>query len=136
MQDSPFREQKSVAPFSSTAVEKTGHESYSYRNNSDKSNNICEVNDEVRSERSGEGQQNPEREQVKSILETRNNQKLFTRIGPEAQLSHFAIEDMSLKRKLFEQLEKSDAAFNESIAKVNRIMEVIWTMMLQCVSEF
>ena len=39
-------------------------------------------------------------------------------MGPEAQMPHFAKEDMNLKRKLVEQLEKSDAAFNGNIAKL------------------
>ena len=46
---------------------------------------------------------------------------------------HFAKEDMNLERKLAEQLEKSDAAFNKNIAKVSRTMEVIGNVMQQCV---
>ena len=50
-------------------------------------------------------------------------------MGPEAQMLHFAKEDMNLKRKLFQQLEKSDAAFNENLANVSRTMEVIGNAM-------
>ena len=54
-------------------------------------------------------------------------------MGPEAHMLHFAKEDMNLKRKLVEQLEKSDAAFNEKIAIVSRAMEVLGNVTLQCV---
>ena len=44
---------------------------------------------------------------------------------------HFAKEDLILKKKLLEQLEKSDADFNESIAKVGRTMDSISNVVQQ-----
>ena len=132
-QDSSFQEQESVAPFSSTVIDETGFESHRYGNNSNENDNIDEANDEVNRERSGEGQQNSEREKVKSFLRNRKYQKLCTRMGAETQMLHFVKEDMNVKRKLGEQLGKSDAAFNKNIAKVSRTMEVIGNAMQQCV---
>ena len=51
-QDSPFQEQESVVPFSSTAIDESGSESYIYWNKSDKNDNTDEVNDKVSIERS------------------------------------------------------------------------------------
>ena len=51
----------------------------------------------------------------------------------ESQMLQFAKEDLNLKRKLLEQLEKSDADFNQNIAKVGRTMEIISNVMEQCV---
>ena len=42
-------------------------------------------------------------------------------MGPETQMLHFAKDDMNLKRKLVEQLKKSDTAFNEA----SRTMEAL-----------
>ena len=44
-------------------------------------------------------------------------------MGPEAQMLK---EEMNLNRKLVEQLEKSDVAFNENIAKVRQTYTIIF----------
>ena len=54
-------------------------------------------------------------------------------MGPEAPMLHFAKRDMNLKRKLVEQFEKYDVAFNENMAKISQTMEVIGNVMEQCV---
>ena len=43
----------------------------------------------------------------------------------------FAKENLNLKRKVLEQLEKSDVDFNQSIAKIGRNMETINNVMQQ-----
>ena len=53
-------------------------------------------------------------------------------MGPETQMLHFAKDDMNLKRKLVEQLKKSDTAFNEA----SRTMAVIGNVMQQYVGIF
>ena len=53
--------------------------------------------------------------------------------GVHTMMLHFAKEDLNLKRTLVEQLEKSDADFNENIAEVSQAMEVIGNVMQQCV---
>ena len=45
----------------------------------------------------------------------------------------FAKEDLNLKRKLLEQLEKSDTDFNQNIAKVGCTMDTISNVMQQYV---
>ena len=48
-------------------------------------------------------------------------------------MPQFAKGDLNLKRKLLEQLEKSDADFNQNIAKVGFTMDTISNIMQQCV---
>ena len=54
-------------------------------------------------------------------------------MGAESQMLQFAKEDLNLKRKLLEQLEKSDKDFNQNIAKVGCTMDTISNVMQQYV---
>ena len=89
-----------MTSLSSTAIDETGSESHRYGNNSDENDVMKWIVNEVNSERSGEGQQNLEREKVKSFFKNRKNQKLCTQMDPEAEMLHFAKEDMNLKKNL------------------------------------
>ena len=71
-------------------------------------------------------------EKVKTFLKNRRSKKLSKRMGAESQMVQFAKEDLNLKRRLLEQLEKSDADFNQNIAKVGRTMDTISNVMQQC----
>ena len=89
--------------------------------------------EEVNSNPVGQSQQYPGREKVKTFLKNRRSQKLSTCMGAESQMLQFAKEDLNLKRKLLEQLEKSDADFNQNIAKVGRAMDTVSNVMQQCI---
>ena len=47
-------------------------------------------------------------------------------MGAESQMIQFAKKDLNLKRRLLEQLEKSDTDFNQNITKVGRTMDTIF----------
>ena len=83
--------------------------------NADSSDDAAD-DEEVNSNPVGQSQQYPGREKVKTFLKNRRSQKLSTCMGAESQMLQFAKEDLNLKRKLLEQLEKSDADFNHNIA--------------------
>ena len=74
-------------------------------------------------------------EKVKTFLKNRRSKKLSKRMGAESQMVQFAKEDLNLKRRLLEQLEKSDADFNQNIAKVGRTMDTISNVIQQCVGK-
>ena len=100
--------------------------------NADSSDDAAD-DEEVNSNPVGQSQQYPGREKVKTFLKNRRSQKLSTRMGAEFQMPQFAKGDLNLKRKLLEQLEKSDADFNQNIAKVGFTMDTISNIMQQCV---
>ena len=54
-------------------------------------------------------------------------------MGAESQMLQFAKEDLNLKKELLEQLENSDADFNQNITKVGHTMDTISNVMQQCV---
>ena len=70
--------------------------------------------------------QNPGREKVKTFLKS---QKFSTLMDAESQMLQFAEEDLNLKRKLLEQLRKSDANFNQNIARAGRTVNTISNVM-------
>ena len=62
-------------------------------------------------------------EKMKNFLKNCRSQKLSTRMGAKSQMIQFAKEDLNLKRRLLEQLEKSDIDFNQNITKVGRTVD-------------
>ena len=69
-------------------------------------------------------------EKMKNFLKNYRSQKLSTHMGAESQMIQFAKEDLNLKRRLLEQLEKSDTDFNQNITKVGRTMDTIFFFFL------
>ena len=126
--------ESAASHFSSTVADKIGlfDDHQKSQENTDSSDDAAD-NEEVNNYHVGQSQQYPGREKVKTYLKNRRSQKLFTRMGAESQMLQFAKEDLNLKRKLLEQLEKSDADFNQNIAKVGRTMDTISNVMQQCV---
>ena len=51
-------------------------------------------------------------------------------MGAESQMIQFAKEDLNLKRRLLEQLEKSDIDFNQNITKVGRTVDTTFFFFL------
>ena len=130
-QDASSEARESVAShFSSTVTDEIGflddHEKY--QENADSSDDAADE-EEVNSNPVS----NPGREKVKTFHKNRRSQKLSTCMGAESQMLQFAKEDLNLKRKLLEQLEKSDTDFNQNIAKVGCTMDTISNVMQQYV---
>ena len=132
--DSSEALESAASHFSSTVTGEIGlfDDHQNSQENVDSSNDATD-DEEVNSNHVGQSQQYPGREKVKTFLKNRKSQKLSTRMGAESQMLQFAKEDLNLKRKLLEQLEKSDADFNQNIAKVGRTMDTISNVMQQCV---
>ena len=109
--------ESATSHFSSTATDEIRlfNDHQRSQENVDSSDDAAD-DEEVSSNPVGESQQYPGREKVKTFLKNRRSQKLFMRMGTESQILQFAKEDLNLKRKLLEQLEKSGADFNHNIA--------------------
>ena len=119
--------------FSSTVTDEIGlfNDHQKPQENADSSDDAAD-DEEVNSNPVGQSQQYPGQEKVKTFLKNHRSQKLSTRMGAESQVLQFAKEDLNLKRKLLEQLEKLDADFNQNIAKVGRTMDTISNVTQQC----
>ena len=73
------------------------------------------------------------REQAGEFLRDRRDKKLTTRVGPGTQLFQWAKEDLNLKRKMIEKMEKADEELNNNITKVSKTLDGIGEVMKQCV---
>ena len=73
------------------------------------------------------------REQAGEFLKDRRDKKLTARVVPDTQLLHCAKEDLNLKRKIIEKIEKAEEELNSNIAKVSKTLEGIGEVMKQCV---
>ena len=131
--DSSEALESAASHFSSTVTDEIGlfNDHQKPQENADSSDDAAE-DEEVNSNPVGQSQQYPGREKVKTLLKNHRSQKLSTRMGAEFQMLQFAKEDLNLKRKLLEQLEKLDADFNQNIAKVGRTMDTISNVTQQC----
>ena len=65
------------------------------------------------------------RESVTDLLNKRKDLKLTAKTRPEKRKLNFAEEDIQLKRKLIERIDKSDQEFKENLERINRTMENI-----------
>ena len=70
---------------------------------------------------------------VEEGLKNRRDQKLSSKLSTDTQLLNISKEDLPLKRKLVEQLEKSEERFNSSMNKVFKSMENISSCIQQSV---
>ena len=131
--DSSEALESAASHFSSTVTDEIGlfNDHQKPQENADSSDDAAD-DEEVNSNPVGQSQQYPGQEKVKTFLKNHRSQKLSTRMGAESQMLQFAKEDLNLKRKLLEQLEKLDADFNQNIAKVGRTMDTISNVMQQC----
>ena len=131
--DSSEALESAASHFSSTVTDEIGlfNDHQKPQENADSSDDAAE-DEEVNSNPVGQSQQYPGQEKVKTFLKNHRSQKLSTRMGAEFQMLQFAKEDLNLKRKLLEQLEKLDADFNQNIAKVGHTMDTISNVMQQC----
>ena len=131
--DSSEALESAASHFSSTVTDEIGlfNDHQKPQENADLSDDAAD-DEEVNSNPVGQSQQYPGQEKVKTFLKNHRSQKLSTRMGAESQMLQFAKEDLNLKRKLLEQLEKLDADFNQNIAKVGRTMDTISNVMQQC----
>ena len=66
-------------------------------------------------------------EQAGEFLEDRRVKKLTTCVGPDAQLLLCAKEDLNLKRKMIENMEKADEDLNQALP---RLLTVVVLFML------
>ena len=132
--DSSEALESAASHFSSTVTDEIGlfDDHQKSQENTDSRDDAAD-DEEVNSNPIGQSQQYPGREKVKTFLKNRRSQKLSTRMGAESQMLQFAKEDLNLKTKLLEQLEKPDADFNQNITKVGRTMDTISNVMQQCV---
>ena len=62
---------------------------------------------------------------VEEGLKNRRDKKLSSKLSMDTQLLNISKEELSLKRKLVEQLEKSEEEFNSGMNKVFKSMENI-----------
>ena len=65
------------------------------------------------------------RKKVEEGLKNRRDKKLSSKLSMDTQLLNISKEELSLKRKLVEQLEKSEEEFNSGTNKVFKSMENI-----------
>ena len=65
-----------------------------------------------------EAQTTNRHKKVEEGLKNRRDKKLSSKLSMDAQLLNISKEDLSLKRKLVEQLEKSEEEFNSGMNKV------------------
>ena len=73
------------------------------------------------------------RKNVSHMLKNRKDQKLSSALSSEAQYLQLFKEDIALKRKLLEKMEKSDEDFKNSLASINNVMQSIGTAVQQSV---
>ena len=65
------------------------------------------------------------RESVTDLLNKRKDLKLAAKTRPEKRKLNYAEEDIQLKRKLIERMDKSDLEFQENLERINKTMENI-----------
>ena len=81
--------------------------------------------EEIREAQSLKEQTTNRRKKVEEGLKNRRDKKLSSKLSMDAQLLNISKEDLSLKRKLVEQLEKSEEEFNSGMNKVFKSIENI-----------
>ena len=59
------------------------------------------------------------------MLNTRNDTEINQKRTSEAQFLNYAKEDLDLKRKLIDRLDKEDSEFKESMTRMNKRMETV-----------
>ena len=64
-------------------------------------------------------------ESVTDLLNKRKDLKLAAKTRPEKRKLNYTDEDIQLKRKLIERMDKSDREFRENLERINRTMENI-----------
>ena len=57
------------------------------------------------------------------MLNKRKDLKLTAKTRPEKRKLNYVEEDIQLKRKLIERIDKSDQEFKENLERINRTME-------------
>ena len=65
------------------------------------------------------------RESVTDLLNKRKDLKLAAKTRPEKRKLNYAEEDIQLKRKLIERMDKSDLEFQENLERINKTIENI-----------
>ena len=70
--------------------------------------------------------------QAAEFLKDCCDKKITTSVGPDTQLLQYAKEDLNLKRKMIEKMEKANEELNNNIAKVNKTLDGIGEVMKQC----
>ena len=72
-------------------------------------------------------------ESVTDLLNKSKDLKHATKAHPEKRKLNYAEEDIQLKRKLIERMDKSDQEFQENLKRINRTMENIGQSVQQSV---
>ena len=75
------------------------------------------------------------RENVTDLLNKRKDLKLAAKTCPEKRKLNYTEEDIQLKRKLIERMDKSDQEFQENLERINRTMENIGHSVQQSVGK-
>lgn len=65
------------------------------------------------------------RAKISELLKNRKDNKMTNKLSCETQMLNCAKDDLNLKRKMAENMEKSDTELSETIKKVNKTMESI-----------
>ena len=89
--------------------------------------------EEIREAQSLKEQTTNCRKKVEEGLKNRRDKKLSSKLSMDTQLLNISKEELSLKRKLLEQLEKSEEEFNLGMNKVFKSMENISSCIQQTV---
>ena len=90
--------------------------------------------EEIREVQSLKEQTTNRRKKVEERLKHRRDKKLLSKLNMDTQLLNISKEELSLKRKFVEQLEKSGEDFNLGMNKVFKSMEKISSCIQQTVS--
>ena len=59
------------------------------------------------------------------MLNNRKDKKINQKLTSDAQFLNYAKEDLELKRKLLDRLDKEDSDFKEGMTKINKTMETV-----------
>ena len=62
---------------------------------------------------------------ITEMLNNRKEKKINQKLTSDAQFLNYAKEDLELKRKLLDRLDKEDSDFKESMTKINKTMETV-----------
>ena len=89
--------------------------------------------EEIRETQSLKEQTTNRHKKVDERLKNRRDKKLSSKLSMDEQLLKISKEDLSLKRKLVEKLEKSEEEFNSGMNKVFKSMENISSCIQQAV---
>ena len=81
--------------------------------------------EEIREGQSLKEQTTNRRKKVEGLKNRRDKSKLSSKLSLDTQLLNISKEELSLKRKLVDQLEKSEEEFNAGMNKVFKSMENI-----------